>query len=356
MGPELLWYIPNTVEPGHRGDDTGDGWGSLEYSTDLARLTERHGWSGALLGTSWGRPDTFTVATALAARTTTFRPLVAVRPGYWDPAHFASAAATLDRLSNGRLLVNIVSGLDEPAAYGDAVTASPERYARTAEFMQLVRRLWNEPEVTHDGRFYQVTRSSLALRPQTAPRLYFGGASEAAERVAAAEADVQLFWGEPLEALAERIDRLRRLSAGRRHAPLEFGLRITTLVRDTSEQAWADAEARVAALRGKEPEPWWQGNREHAVGQRRLYDLAERGEVLDSCLYTAPGPAGAGGAASTWLVGSATEVAQALHRYRELGITHFILSDTPYREEVARLGDQLLPLLTTELHTTEVRS
>ncbi len=76
--PDLLWYIPNTVEPGHRGDDTRQGWGSLDYSARLALACERHGWSGALLGTSWGRPDTFTVATALAARTTTFRPWVAV--------------------------------------------------------------------------------------------------------------------------------------------------------------------------------------------------------------------------------------------------------------------------------------
>ncbi len=92
MSLEFLWYIPNTVEPGHRGDDTTSGWGSIEYSTDLARLAEDHGWSGALLGTGWGRPDTFTVATALAARTTTFKPLIAIRPGYWHPANFASAA------------------------------------------------------------------------------------------------------------------------------------------------------------------------------------------------------------------------------------------------------------------------
>ncbi|MBT0769985.1 LLM class flavin-dependent oxidoreductase [Kineosporia sp. J2-2] len=346
MSLDFLWYIPNTVEPGHRGDDTTEGWGSLDYSTGLARAAERHGWSGALIGTSWGRPDTFTVATALAARTTTFRPLVAVRPGYWHPAQFAAAAATLDQLSQGRALVNIVSGLDQPAAYGDDVTDSPQRYARTQEFMHLVRRLWTEPEVTFEGRFYRVTDATLAHRPYASPPpLYFGGASPAAERVAAAEADVQLFWGEPLEALAERIARLRELSADRVHAPLEFGLRITTLVRDTTQEAWAEAEARVARMRGEQPEAWWQGNREHAVGQRRLYDLAERGEVLDTCLYTTPGTVGGGGAGSTWLVGSPTDVAQALLRYRGLGITRFILSDTPYQREIRRLGEQLLPLL-----------
>ncbi|WP_156747332.1 LLM class flavin-dependent oxidoreductase, partial [Mycobacterium sp. E2462] len=109
-----LWYIPNTVEPGHRGDDTVAGWGSLDYSVDLALRAERHGWGGALIGTGWGRPDTFTVATAVAARTTNFTPLVAARPGYWHPAHFASAAATLHRLNDGKLFINIVSGVDDP--------------------------------------------------------------------------------------------------------------------------------------------------------------------------------------------------------------------------------------------------
>lgn len=119
------------------------------------------------------------------------------------------------------------------------------------------------------------------------PRLYFGGASAAAEQVSATEADVQLFWGEPLDGIAKRIDRLRALarSLGRVHAPLEFGLRITTLVRDTTEEAWRDAEAKVARLA------------EHA--------------------------------GTTWLVGSHDEVAAALRKYTELGITHFVLSDTP---------------------------
>ncbi|GAA2280012.1 alkanesulfonate monooxygenase [Streptomyces ruber] len=352
MSEQYLWYIPNTVEPGHRGDDTVAGWGSIEYSTDLARAAEAHGWGGALLGTGWGRPDTFTVATALAARTTTFQPLIAARPGYWQPAHFASAAATLDQLSRGRVLVNVVSGLDNPAAYGDTDVDPAGRYARTQEWLRLVRRLWTEEDVTFHGEHFQVTGSTVAPRPYVTaerphPTLCFGGASEAAERVAAAEADVQLFWGEPLDGLAERIDRLKALSekAERRHKPLEFGLRITTLVRDTTEQAWHDAEEKVARMAGGAKELTWTGNRRTAVGQRRLLELAERGEVLDTCLYTTPGRFGGGGAATTWLVGSADDVATALHDYRKLGITHFVLSDTPYKREIVRIGDQLLPRL-----------
>ena len=265
-------------------------------------------------------------------------------------AHFASAASTLDQLTGGRLLINIVSGQDNLAAYGDSEGDQPQRYARTKEFLQLVRRLWTEQDVTFTGEHFSVTGSTVATRPvvregRPHPRLYFGGASEAAQRVAATEADVQLFWGDPLDGVAGRIARLRslELELGREHAPLEFGLRITTLVRDTTDQAWADAEAKVAEMAEK------QGSRDRrwfkAVGQQRLLDLTERGEVLDDNLYTAPAKYGGGGAGTTWLVGSPDDVAKSLRRYRDLGITHFVLSDTPYREETARIGDQLLPLL-----------
>lgn len=348
---EFLWYIPNQVTPGHRGDDAGDGHNSLDRLTELAKLVEDHGWGGALLGTGWGRPDTFTVGTALAARTTTFQPLVAIRPGYWRPANFASAASTLDELSGGRLLINIVSGQDNLAAYGDSEGDQAQRYARTAEFMQLVRRLWTEEAVTFDGEHFSVTDSTVATRPvvrgdRRHPRLYFGGASDAAQRVAAAEADVQLFWGEPLDGVAERIAHLKSLTetVGRQHAPLEFGLRITTLVRDTTDQAWADAEAKVARM-ADGVGVLDSGLRPAAIGQQRLLDLAEQGDVLDDCLYTAPGRYGGGGAGTTWLVGSAGDVAKALRKYQDLGVTHFILSDTPYRDEIVRVGDQLLPLL-----------
>jgi alkanesulfonate monooxygenase len=349
---DFLWYVPNQVSPGHRLDDTTDGHNSLQRLTALARLTEDHGWDGALVGTGWKRPDTFTVATALAAGTTTFNPLIAIRPGYWTPAHFASSAATLDQLSGGRVRVNIVSGPDHQAQYGDDEGDQAQRYARTREFMRLVRRYWTEDEVTHDGEHYRADGATLEHKPvaregRPHPQLYFGGASEAAQRTAAAEADVQLFWGEPLDGVAARIDHLKTLSAEleRDLPPLQYGLRVTTLVRDTAEEAWADAEAKVAAMADGAHEWAVDRGRRAAVGQQRLLDLAERGDVLDDCLYTAPGRAGGGGAGTTWLVGSPDDVAKALLRYADLGVTHFVLSDTPYEREIARVGDALLPLL-----------
>ncbi len=349
--PEFLWYIPNQIEAGHRGDRSDADPASLDTLTRHAIALEDHGWGGALIGTSWGRPDTFTVAAALTARTKTFEPLIAIRPGYWRPANFASAAATLDELSGGRVRINIVSGQDNLAAYGDSEGDQAHRYGRTKDFMRLVRRLWTETDVTFDSEHFRVASSTVAPRitprgDRLHPRLYFGGASEAAERVAATEADVQLFWGEPLDGVADRIARLKRLSRDldRDLPPLEFGLRITTLVRDTTEQAWADAEAKVDEMAARQAivDPHRSSK---AVGQQRLLDLHARGEVLDDNLYTAPGRYGGGGAGTTWLVGSAADVAASLQKYRDLGITHFVLSDTPYLSEIQRQGDQLLPLL-----------
>lgn len=349
---EFLWYIPNDVRAGHRGDAPTADHNSLDTLTIQAKALEDYGWTGALIGTGWGRPDTFTVATALVARTATFEPLIAVRPGYWRPANFASAAATLDHLSGGRVRVNIVSGQDNLAAYGDSEGDQTQRYARTKEFMRLVRRLWTEEAVSFEGEHFSVTASTVNPRivvqgKRRHPKLYFGGASEAAERVAATQADVQLFWGEPLDGVRERIERLKTLgrTLDRNLPPLEYGLRITTLVRDTTEQAWADAEAKVAEMARNSGAGWNDHKRATAVGQQRLLDLARQGDVLDDNLYTAPGKFGGGGAGTTWLVGSAADVSRSLLKYRHLGITQFILSDTPYLSEIKRQGNQLLPLL-----------
>ena len=357
---EFLWYIPNTVEPGHRGDDVAAGWADLERSVTLARMAEDHGWGGALFGTGWGRPDTFTVATALAARTTTFQPLIAIRPGYWQPAHFASAAATLDHLTGGRVLVNIVSGHDNLAAYGDregdrsaAVRADqgvpPDRAARCGP-----RRTSPSGATTSGSRGPRWRRGRTGpARPH--PRLYFGGASAAAEQVAATEADVQLFWGEPLDGIAARIDRLHAL---------------TETARPRCTRRWSSGcgsprgPGDHARRPGATPRPGWprwpaaQAAPRRVTGRPRAAGRSASSAcstwpsgARSSTPASTPRPAGSAAAARAPPGWSARhdEVAAALRKYADLGITHFILSDTPYKRECARVGDELLPRLRTPL-------
>lgn len=172
--------------------------------------------------------------------------------------------------------------------------------------MRLTRKLWTQENVAFAGDHFSVDGSTVVPRIEVRgerrhPKLYFGGASEAAERVAATEADVQLFWGEPLDGVRERIERLKALSRDldRDLPPLEFGLRITTFIRDTTERAWTEAEAKVAEMAKGKGAGWNDHQRATAVGQQRLLDLHAQGEVLDDNLYTTPGKFGGGGAGAT---------------------------------------------------------
>ena len=152
--------------------------------------------------------------------------------------------------------------------------------------------------------------------------------------------------GVPTRARQVRAERCRHEPAeSSGHTLLEFGLRATTLVRDTTDHAWADAEAKVARTAAGHGFAARDRTWRAAVGQQRLLGLAARGDVLDDNLHTAPGRYGGGGAGTTWLVGSAEDVARSLRRYQALGVTHFVLSDTPHLPEIRRQGHQLLPLL-----------
>ncbi len=251
---EILWYIPNDTKAGHRGDIASADHNSLATLTSHAKALEQNGWKGALIGTGWGRPDTFTVATALAAQTSTFEPLAAIRPGYWQPAHFASAAATLDELSGGRLRINIVSGRDDFAAYGDSEGDQAQRYARTKEFMRLVRRLWTEQNVNFHGKHFQLSNSTAQPRitkreGRPHPKLTLAVPRMLRNRSRQRKRMFSFSGAKPLQSIKDRIERLKaQQTAGPRFAPLEFGLRITTVVRSTTAEAWRDAEDRVAEM------------------------------------------------------------------------------------------------------------
>ncbi len=243
-------------EPGHRGDTTGE----TQQSRDAGEPrggARRQRMEGSLIGAGWGgRPDTFTVAAALAARTTSFEPLIAIRPRLLAARQLrrrrSHSRSSQRRTRQGQRRLR----QGRSAAYGDSDGDQADRYARTREFLQLVRRLWTEENVTFHGEHFHVENSTVLPRivvrgDRRHPTLYFGGASEAAERVSPPRPTSSCSGGgETLDGVAGRIERLKALSdeVGREHRPLEFGLRITTFVRDTTEQAWNDAEAKVAEM------------------------------------------------------------------------------------------------------------
>jgi alkanesulfonate monooxygenase len=347
------WFLPTTGD-GHdvrSAITTTDTFrpaprkATLAYLAQVARAAEQAGFEAALTPVGAGCPDPWIVCTALTQHTERLKMLVAFRTGYTLPTLLAQQAQAFQEISGGRLLLNVVTGGDpvEQRAYGDFL-GHDARYARTDEFLEVLRRAWEGVPFNHQGEHYRVEGGGLATKLDPAPPLYFGGASPAAERVAARHADVVLMWGEPPAAVAERIARLRALSDDR----LRYGLRVHIIARDTSAEAWAEADRLLA---GMDPERIAAAQRRLArfdsVGQRRMVDLHAAGTTRD--LEVHPGLwAGVGlvrEGAGTALVGSYEEVVALMRDYVSAGVEEFVLSGWPHLEEAYRVGEQVIPRL-----------
>jgi alkanesulfonate monooxygenase len=273
--------------------------------------------------------------------------LVAFRPGFVSPTLAAQIAATYQRHSKGRLLLNIVTGGEptEQRAYGDFLDKDA-RYQRTGEFLQVVRALWRGEKVDLDGAQIRVEGAFLDRLPDPVPPVYFGGSSPAAGRVVAEHVDVYLTWGEPVAQVAEKIAWIRELAAAQGRT-LRFGIRLHVITRDTSEQAWAQARQLLDGIDPKTVEKVQAGlARSESEGQRRMREL-HGGSTAN--LEVSPNLwAGVGlvrGGAGTALVGSHAEVAERIAEYHALGIDEFVLSGHPHLEEAWWVGEGVLPLL-----------
>jgi alkanesulfonate monooxygenase len=346
MTLDVHWFLPTSgdgrnVSPPDRGAD-------IEYLSQVARAADRLGFTGVLTPTGAWCEDAWLSVAALVRDTERLKFLVAFRPGFVVPALAAHMAATLQRISRGRLLLNVVTGGDarEQRAYGDFLSHD-QRYERTAEFLEVVCRSWEAEPFDYAGQHFQVEAGGL--RPELTappPTIYFGGASPAAETVAAEHADVYLLWGEPVPSVRERVERMRKRAAdaGR---DLRFGIRLHVITRDTDAAAWAEADRLLA---GMDPKAIAAAQKQFAgmesVGQERMRAL--HGGRTDD-LEIAPNLwAGVGlvrGGAGTALVGSHDTVAERISEYADLGIDTVILSGYPHLEEAYRVGEQLLPRL-----------
>lgn len=324
---------------GQRAPDVG-------YLAQVARAAERTGFVGALTPTSSWCEDAWIMTAALTQLTESFRFLVAFRPGLLSPTLAAQMAATYQRVSGGRLLLNVVVGGDdvEQRRFGDGL-GKGERYARAAEFLAIVRRLWEGEPVDHEGRHLSVRDARVVPHP-VRPRIYLGGSSDAALDVAAAHCDVYLTWGEPPEQVAAKVGEVRRRAEalGR---DVRFGIRLHVITRDTSEDAWATAQRLLDGLDPAQVARAQAAQRaSQSEGQRRMQAL--HGGRTDNLVVAPNLWAGIGlvrGGAGTALVGSHAEVADRVAEYHELGIDEFVLSGYPHLEEAYRTGEGLVPVL-----------
>ncbi|MET0189298.1 MAG: LLM class flavin-dependent oxidoreductase [Pseudonocardia sediminis] len=319
----------------------------IGYLAQIAQAAEKVGFHGVLTPTGTFCEDAWLTTAALLRETRTLRYLVAFRPGVISPTLAAQMASTYQRISGGRLMLNIVTGGDavEQQRFGDWA-AHDERYARTDEFLSVLRGAWGAEPADFAGEHYEVAGATTLAPPDPVPPIYFGGSSDAALPVAAKHADVYLTWGEPPAQVAEKIGRVRDLAAARGRTP-RFGIRLHVITRDTSAQAWAEAQRLLDSLDPAEVERAQATlATSQSVGQQRM--LALHGGSPDQLEISPNLWAGVGlvrGGAGTALVGSHTEVADRISEYHDLGIEEFVLSGYPHLEEAYWFGEGVLPEL-----------
>jgi alkanesulfonate monooxygenase len=354
---DVFWFLPTHGDGRYLGTNEGARRVDFAYLQQVAVAADSLGYGGVLLPTGRSCEDAWVVASSLIGVTRSLRFLVAIRPGITSPGLSARMAATFDRLSGGRLLINVVTGGDPAELAGDGLFVShDERYEITVEFL----RIWREIlERSHDGGSVEFTGKHLRSKggrvmlpplQKPHPPLYFGGSSPAAHTLAAEQVDVYLTWGEPPGAVAEKIADIKRRAADKGRT-LRFGIRLHVIVRETEEEAWADAARLVSRLDQRTIERAQKTLvRQDSHGQRRMLSLqTSNADLSREALEISPNLwAGVGlvrGGAGTALVGSAETVAARIQEYYELGIENFIFSGYPHLEEAYRVAELLFPRL-----------
>ncbi len=356
---KVLWFIPTHGDSRHLGTQRGARAATYDYYRQVAIAADSLGYEGVLIPTGRSCEDSWIVAASLIEATRRLKFLVALRPGLVQPVQSARMAATLDRLSGGRVLVNLVTGgdADELAADGQFLPHA-ERYEQAAEFLHVWRevlaRSHDGRSLDYEGKHLQVQGSQLLFPPPTRPYppVFFGGSSEAAHDLAAEQVDTYLTWGEAPDAVAAKVADVRARAA-KHGRELQFGIRLHVIVRETEDEAWRAAadlvrhldEKTVAAAQARFAQM-------DSVGQRRMAEL-HRGRFnpanVREGLEIAPNLwAGVGlvrGGAGTALVGNPQQVAARLHEYAALGLRYFVLSGYPHLEEAHRFAELVFPLL-----------
>ena len=353
---KIFWFIPTHGDSRYLGTSKGARQVDHAYMKQIAVAVDNLGYEGVLIPTGRSCEDPWLTAASLIDATKKLKFLVALRPGVTTPALAARMAATFDRLSGGRVLLNLVTGGDEQELKGDGVYEDHEtRYKTATEYTtiwrEILKRSHTGESFTFHGERLSVDDAKLLYPPiqEPHPPLWFGGSSDAAIELATDQVDTYLTWGEPPAAVKEKIENVRA-KAEAKGRKLSYGIRLHVIVRETNEEAWKAAEeliqyvddATIAAAQAKFKQM-------DSVGQRRMAEL-HNGDR--SKLEVSPNLwAGVGlvrGGAGTALVGDPETVAARIQEYADLGIDTFIFSGYPHLEESIRFAELVFPLLPLE--------
>lgn len=348
MSLNVHWFLPGL------GDSRNiDGTGhfrhpTVEYLSEVGMAADRLGFEGMLTPVGSWCEDPWIMTSHVAAVTERIKFIVALRPGATAPTLIAQMSGTYQRATSGRLILNIVVGGEEGELrrFGEW-DSKEERYGRLDEFLTIFRGCFDGP-FDFEGDFYKVEQAMAGPFPVEPPPIFFGGVSEAADRVAAKHVDVQLSWCEPLDAMEERIQRLRGMAADH-DRELAFGLRVHAISRDTADEAWNETDRLLAAMDPETVKFMVEAQKTSASeGQRRMAELHKGSTDSDALVVGKNLWAGVGlvrAGAGTALVGSHEEIADRLAEFHEVGITHVILSGHPHLEQAYEVGEGLLPVL-----------
>ncbi len=356
----VFWFIPTHGDSRYLGTSEGARAVDYDYLRQIATAADTLGYEGVLIPTGRSCEDPWVVASALAAVTRRLKFLVAVRPGLHQPALAARMASTFDRLSGGRLLINLVTGGDRVELEGDGVFLDhAQRYAQSDEFIRIWREILARSHAgesfDYDGEHLSVKGAKLLYPPvqKPYPPVYFGGSSEAAHDLAAEHVDAYLTWGEPPAAVAQKVADVRARAA-RRGRTVRFGIRLHVIVRETDVAAWAAAEELISRVKDETvAQAQAVFARMDSEGQRRMAALHAGGAKRSRAdLEISPNLwAGVGlvrGGAGTALVGDPQTVAARMQEYADSGIDTFVLSGYPHLEEAYRFAELVFPLLPLE--------
>lgn len=330
------------------------------YLERIVRAHEDNGWTRVLFAYGSSGPEPAALAAYIAARLQSIELLLAHRPNVSYPTYAAKTFATLDQLSGGRLSVHFITGGNdhEQQREGDTLTKD-ERYARTQEYIQIVKQAWTSAEpFDHHGSFYDFDDFVLDTKPVEGhlPTISFGGSSEAAYRVGAAEADIYAVWGEPLHRTQEQIDRVyAEAAAAGRTSPPRIHAAFRPIIAPTQELAWEKAhrvveriEERKASAGGLLSSRYATSKPENA-GSHRLLEIAAEGERFDSVLWTATAKATGGAGNSNALVGTPEQVAEALLAYYDLGVRVISARGYDLLDDAIDFGRYVIPLVREEV-------